>query len=107
MKDSDPLSRVRHELAKGQPDLGLEDEMERIDRAREVNKHALLLARGQEPYESIIGYLTGDTLLHLETSKRAKLLARIPDFFMLGGRLRKRFTGGQSKQYVPPDEIAE
>ena len=81
--------------------------MERIDKAREVNKHALLLAKGQEPYELIIGYLTGDTLSHLETSKQAKLLARIPDFFMLRGRLRKRFTGGQSKQYVPPDEIAE
>lgn len=106
MKDSDPLSRIRHELLDGDPDIGLEDEMERIDREREVNHRILYLAGGIEPYESIISYLTGGGLDHLDANKRKRILAMIPDYFMLGGRLRKRFSGGRSKEYIPPAETA-
>ncbi|KAG9072953.1 hypothetical protein KI688_000734 [Linnemannia hyalina] len=45
------------------------------------------------PSEFIIDYLTGGDLEHLDPAKRARILPKIPDYFMLGGRLRKRFSG--------------
>lgn len=106
MKDSDPLSRIPRRLAEGEIDAGLEDEMEETDNEREMSKRTLLLASGIEPYESIIDYLTGGDLEHLDPAKRARILSQIPDYFMLGGRLRKRFSGGRSKEYISPPEAA-
>ncbi|KAF9140030.1 hypothetical protein BGX20_007583, partial [Mortierella sp. AD010] len=86
-------------------DRGLDDEIDRIDEERNLSKRALLLAGGVEPYGSLIEYLSGGSLEHLEPSQRGKIMRKVPDYFMLDGKLRKRFTGSQSKQYVPPSEI--